>query len=91
MPTPTSRAFSSSPAQPGTPVSAYGGVARVRCDDKQASIVFLDVAAGYTVDEYRPGPGKEVKAVLISAANKSEIKAKCEGGAVAADIKESPL
>jgi serine/threonine-protein kinase len=71
-------------------VSAYGGVARVRCDDKQARILSLDVAAGYTVGEYRPGPGKEVKAVLISAANKSEIKAKCDGGAVAAEIKESP-
>jgi serine/threonine-protein kinase len=63
----------------------------VRCDDKQARILRLDVAAGYTVDEYRPGPAKEVKAVLISAANKSEIKAKCEGDAVAAETKESPL
>jgi serine/threonine-protein kinase len=88
--TPTSRAASSIPAQPGAPVRAYGGVARVRCDDKEARILSLDVAAGYTVDEYRPGPGKEVKAVLISTANKSEIKAKCEGGAVAAEIKESP-
>jgi len=88
--TPTSAAASPSPAQPGTPVSANGGVARVRCDNKQASIVDLDVAAGYTVGEYRPGPGKEVKAVLISAANKSEIKAKCEGGTVAAEVKESP-
>jgi serine/threonine-protein kinase len=90
-PAPTSRAASPTPAQPGAPVSAHGGVARVRCDDKQARILRLDVAAGYTVDEYRPGPAKEVKAVLISAANKSEIKAKCEGDAVAAETKESPL
>jgi serine/threonine-protein kinase len=88
--TPTSRAASSSPAPPGAPVRAYGGVARVRCDDKQARILSLAVATGYTVDEYRPGPGKEVKAVLISSANKSEIKAKCEAGAVAAEIRESP-
>jgi serine/threonine-protein kinase len=72
-------------------VSANGGVAHVRCDDKQARILRLDVADGYTVDDYRPGPDKEVRAVLTSAANKSEIKAKCEGGAVAAEIKESPL
>jgi serine/threonine-protein kinase len=78
-------------APPGAPVTAYGGVARVRCDDEQARILRLDVAAGYTVDEYRPGPGKEAKAVLISAANKTEIRVKCPGGAVAAEIKESPL
>ena len=90
VPTPTSRAASSSPAPPGAPVSAYGGVARVGCDDKQARILRLDIAAGYTVGEYRPGPDKEVKAVLISAANRSEIKARCANGAVAAEIKESP-
>jgi hypothetical protein len=89
--TPTSRAASSAPAPPGAPVSAYGGVARVRCDDKQVRILRLDVAVGYTVDEYRPGPDKEVRAVLTSAANKSEIKARCEGGAVAAEVKESPV
>jgi hypothetical protein len=72
-------------------VSANGGVARVRCDDKQALILRLDVAAGYIVDDYRPGPDKEVRAVLTSAANKSEIKARCEGGAVSAEVKESPV
>ena len=90
VPTPTSRAASSQPAQPGAPVSAYGGVARVRCDDKKAQILRLDVAAGYTIDDYRPGPADEVKAVLTSAANKSEIKVKCENGAVASQVKESP-
>ena len=90
VPTPTSRAASSRPAQLGAPVSAYGGVARVRCDGKKAQILRLDVAAGYTIDEYMPGPADEVKAVLISAANKSEIKVKCQDGAVAAQTKESP-
>jgi serine/threonine protein kinase len=89
--TPTSGAPSSAPAPPGAPVSANGGVARVRCDDKQALILRLDVAAGYIVDDYRPGPDKEVRAVLTSAANKSEIKARCEGGAVSAEVKESPV
>jgi serine/threonine protein kinase len=89
--TPTSGAASSAPAIPGAPVSAYGGVARVRCDDKQVRILRLDVAVGYTVDEYRPGPDKEVRAVLISTSNKSEIKARCEGDAVAAEVKESPV
>jgi serine/threonine-protein kinase len=90
VPTPTSRAASSRSAQPGAPVSAYGGVARVRCDDKKAQILRLDVAAGYTIDDYRPGPADEVKAVLTSAANKSEIKVRCENGAVASQVKESP-
>ena len=60
------------------------------CDDKKAQILRLDVAAGYTVDDYKPGPADEVKAVLISAANRSEIKVKCDHGAVAAQTKESP-
>ena len=34
--------------------------------------------------------GDEVKAVLTSAANKSEIKVRCADGAVAAEIKETP-
>jgi serine/threonine protein kinase len=87
---PTSRAATLPPAQPGAPVSAYGGTARVRCDDKKAQILRLDVATGYTIDQYMPGPADEVKAVLISATNKSEIRVKCQEGAVAAQIKESP-
>jgi serine/threonine protein kinase len=90
-PVPTSPAARPPSAQPGAPVSANGAVARVRCDDKKAQILRLDVAAGYTLDEYKPGPADEVKAVLLSATNKSEIKVKCDHGAVAAQTKESPL
>jgi hypothetical protein len=91
VPAPTSRPAGSPPAQPGAPVSAYGGVARVLCDDKTARIVRLDVATGYVVDDYRPGPADEVRAVLTSPANRSEIKVRCTAGAVAAEIKESPI
>jgi serine/threonine protein kinase len=89
-PTSPSRASSSPTALPGRPVNAYGGVARVRCDGKTAQILSLDLTAGYTVKEYQPGPDDQVKAVLVSAANKSEINVKCEDGAPAASIKETP-
>jgi eukaryotic-like serine/threonine-protein kinase len=84
------RASSSPPALPGRPVSAYGGVARVWCIDRKAEILSLDLAAGYTVKDYQPGPADQVKAVLVSAANKSEIIVKCDKGAPAASIKETP-
>jgi hypothetical protein len=35
-------------------------------------------------------PADQVKAVLVSAANKSEIIVKCDKGAPAASIKETP-
>jgi serine/threonine-protein kinase len=89
-PTSAAGAASSRPALPGTTVNANGGVVRARCDGKKAQILSLDVAVGYTVDEYRPGPADEVKAVLISAANRSEIRVRCEGGAVASQVKETP-
>jgi serine/threonine protein kinase len=90
-PAPTSPAARLPSVQPGAAVSANGAVARVRCDDKKAQILRIDVSAGYTLDEYKPGPADEVKAVLVSATNKSEIKVKCDHGAVAAQTKESPL
>ena len=62
----------------------------MRCDGKTAQILSLDLTAGYTVKEYQPGPDDQVKAVLVSAANKSEINVKCEDGAPAASIKETP-
>ena len=60
------------------------------CDIKKAQIIRLTVSPGYTVHDYQPGPADEVKAVLISAANTSEIKVKCSNGAPAASVKETP-
>jgi hypothetical protein len=48
------------------------------------------LVAGYTVKDYQPGPADQVKAVLVSATNKSEITVKCDKGAPAASIKETP-
>jgi len=84
------RLSSEPPALPGQPVSAYGGVARVGCSDRKAEILSLDLVAGYTVKDYQPGPADQVKAVLVSATNKSEITVKCDKGAPAASIKETP-
>jgi serine/threonine-protein kinase len=76
--------------EPGVQVSAYGGVVRVSCTGKKAQILRLDVTDGYTVGEYRPGPADEVKVVLVSPANKSEIKVKCSGGTPAPTVREIP-
>jgi serine/threonine-protein kinase len=76
LPTP-SLTSAAPPAEPGLPISANGGTARVQCNGKKAQILRLDLTPGYTVDDYRPGPADEVKAVLVSATNKSEIKVKC--------------
>ncbi len=80
-----------SPApEPGVQVRADGGVARVSCNGKKAQILGLDLAAGYTLGEYRPGPADEVKAVLISTANTSEIKVRCAKGAPVPIVREIP-
>jgi serine/threonine-protein kinase len=85
------RVLSSPAALPGQPVSAYGGTVRVRCDGRKAEILRLDPTPGYTVKDYEPGPADQVKAVLESLVNKSEIIVKCDKGAPAASIKETPL
>lgn len=85
------RVLSSPAALPGQPVSAYGGTVRVRCDGRKAEILRLDPTPGYTVKDYEPGPADQVKAVLESPVNKSEIVVKCDKGAPAASVKETPL
>jgi hypothetical protein len=96
-PTPTGPApeptpgMSAPPAPgPGVQVRALGGVALVSCTGDQVRILNLDLADGYTVGEYQPGPAGEVKAVLASSANRSEIKVKCSKGAPEPNVKEKP-
>jgi serine/threonine-protein kinase len=78
------------PPPAGTPIRGAGGVAWAICNGKKAQITHLDVSAGYTVDQYQPGPADGVKAVLVSATNKTEITVKCAGGAPDGTVKESP-
>ncbi|WP_327001855.1 serine/threonine protein kinase [Dactylosporangium sp. NBC_01737] len=88
--TPTPEATTPPTPEPGVQISAYGGTARVSCTGKKAQILSLDIADGYTLGEYRPGPADEVKAVLMSSTNTSEIKAKCSKGAPVPIVKETP-
>jgi serine/threonine-protein kinase len=90
-PVSASAAPTSPTPEPGFSVSGYGGEIRVVCNGKKAQSIRLTVNPGYTVDNYMPGPADEVKAVLISAVNKSEIKVKCVNGAPAASVKETPV
>ncbi|HET6533762.1 MAG TPA: hypothetical protein VFH03_24505, partial [Actinoplanes sp.] len=74
----------------GTTVTAWGGSIRVQCAGKKATVLAVSPAAGYTVKDFRPGPADEVKVVLQSADNASEIKVKCKEGEPSPSIKESP-
>jgi serine/threonine-protein kinase len=74
----------------GVPVRANGGVARVSCNGNTAQILRLDLTAGYTIDDYEPGPADEVKAVLVSTTNTSDIKIKCSQGTPKPNVKEIP-
>ncbi|GAA3250159.1 protein kinase [Dactylosporangium siamense] len=76
--------------EPGVEIRAKGGVARVSCTGRKAQILDLDLTPGYTLGDYRPGPADEIRAVLISSTNTSEIKAKCPKGTPAPAVKETP-
>ncbi|MET7951006.1 protein kinase [Micromonospora sp. NPDC005324] len=75
--------------KPGTPLRALGGVVTVLCTADQARVVNVAPAPGYSIRDYNPGPVKEVQVVLLSAGNKSEIKARCDDGTLLPKIKES--
>jgi eukaryotic-like serine/threonine-protein kinase len=72
------------------PFTALGGVIQVACDGSTARVVGLNPTAGYAVKDYEPGPADEVKVVLRSATNESELRVKCEGGQPIPNLKESP-
>ncbi|MFE9193043.1 protein kinase [Micromonospora sp. NPDC007208] len=75
--------------KPGTPLRALGGVVTVLCTGDQARVVSVDPAPGYSLRDYDSGPVKEIQVVLLSAGNKSEIRARCDDGTVLPKIKES--
>lgn len=76
-------------AKPGKPVRALGGVVTVLCTGGQARVANVAPAAGYRVTDYESGPAREIRVVLLSTDNKSEIKARCDAGTPSPKIKES--
>ncbi|MFG1837292.1 serine/threonine-protein kinase [Micromonospora sp. NPDC049175] len=76
-------------AKPGSPVRALGGLVTVLCTGGQAHVANVAPASGYRVTEYESGPTKEIRVVLLSTDNKSEIKARCDNGTPLPKIKES--
>jgi eukaryotic-like serine/threonine-protein kinase len=75
----------------GLPITARGGTVWVGCVRlRTARIVDVDPAAGYAVTEMDAGPAGEVRAVLESATNVSEIRVRCELGLPDPEIRESP-
>ncbi|NYH41961.1 serine/threonine-protein kinase [Micromonospora jinlongensis] len=87
---PSSAAPAPTSPKPGTPLRALGGVVTVLCTGDQAHVVNVAPAPGYSLRDYNSGPVKEIQVVLLSAGNKSEIKARCEDGTPLPKIKESP-
>jgi serine/threonine-protein kinase len=88
-PGPTSEVSTPPAPDPGVQIRAYGGTARVSCTGKKAQILSLDLAEGYTLGDYRPGPADEIRAVLVSSTNTSEIMAKCSKGVPVPNVKET--
>ncbi|WP_430503077.1 protein kinase domain-containing protein [Micromonospora trifolii] len=86
---PSSAAPAPTSPKPGTPLRALGGVVTVLCTGDQARVVNVAPAPGYSIRDYNPGPVKEIQVVLLSAGNKSEIKARCDDGTLLPKIKES--
>ncbi|MFF5173993.1 hypothetical protein ACFY3U_15295 [Micromonospora sp. NPDC000089] len=61
----------------------------VLCTGSTARVVALVPVLGYRVEEYHPGPADEVRVVLVSPTNTSEVSARCAGGGLRPLIKES--
>nr|WTA71102.1 protein kinase [Micromonospora sp. NBC_00855] len=87
---PSSAAPAPTSPSPGTPLRALGGVVTVLCTGDQVRVLNVDPAPGYSLRDYRAGPVKEIQVVLLSAGNKSEIRARCDDGTLLPKIKESP-
>jgi hypothetical protein len=75
---------------PDTAFTVLGGLVRVSCDGKKASVLSVVPNDGYVIKDLDEGPADEVQVVLRSPANESEIKVRCEHGQPAPRIKESP-
>ncbi|WP_155370738.1 fibronectin type III domain-containing protein [Catellatospora vulcania] len=73
---------------PGSDVTALGGTVRVTCSNRQPAVVRVTPAAGYTVRDV-PQPKDQVRILLVSPDNDSEITARCDkNDVVAATVKE---
>ncbi|MFG3642997.1 protein kinase [Micromonospora sp. NPDC047762] len=86
---PSSAAPAPTSPKPGTALRALGGVVTVLCTGDQARVVDVAPAPGYRLKDYHPGPVKEIQVVLLSAGNRSEIKARCDHGTLLPKIRES--
>jgi hypothetical protein len=73
----------------GTPVSGIGGTAWMSCPDRSTVVIeSTGPNAGYTLSEARFGPSKDVKAVFVSGPRRTEIRGKCEAGALRPEVVE---
>jgi serine/threonine-protein kinase len=75
---------------PGVPIVSLGGIVRVACSGSTTSVLGVDLAVGYSIKDYDPGPAREVQVVLLSIINESEIKVTCHRGEPRPKVKESP-
>ncbi|MFG3699731.1 protein kinase [Micromonospora sp. NPDC047620] len=90
-PAPTDGAEPSpTPGRPsGLDVNSRGGVVTVRCDRKLAEVVDVALAAGHHVEEYAPGPAREVRVELVAADRRSVVTVRCADGRPVPRVKES--
>jgi eukaryotic-like serine/threonine-protein kinase len=78
------------PPAPGTDITSLGGVVRVVCSDRKASVISVNPSTGYVIRENRSGPADEIRVVLRSPDHESEIKARCDGDEPRPEVKERP-
>ncbi|WP_444949105.1 serine/threonine-protein kinase [Micromonospora ureilytica] len=79
-PTPTSAA--------GVPVDSRGGTVTARCVGKMVEVLTVTLAPGFRVEDYDPGPAKQIVVELTSAEYRSEIRVQCPDGGLKSKVKE---
>ena len=69
-------------------VSALGGSVGVLCQDRLASVVWVQPAPGFTNTDDDRGPADQIKVKLTSSSHESEIKASCWPNGFEPSVKE---
>ncbi|WP_328533354.1 serine/threonine protein kinase [Micromonospora zamorensis] len=90
-PTPTRAAPTPTPTPTpgsGASVDARGGTVTIRCVGKSVEVLAVTLVPGFRVDEYDPGPAKQIQVELVSSEHRSEVRVRCPGGSPKSRVRE---
>jgi serine/threonine-protein kinase len=79
------------PSATAEAVSAVGGTVYIACNGDKATIVSIEPAPGFTVQQSQPGPDRHVRVLFASADMLSQIDAHCDRTGLVPTVKNTPI